>query len=64
MSGEVKQIGQPVMWEYTIPRGWNFIKDVPAVVVRFGRERVCIQVQKNDGTWVERWVRPEKLTPG
>ena len=57
------RVGTPVVWEYETRRGWGFVMDIPGVVVRFGRERVCIQVQKVDGAWVERWVQPGKLTP-
>lgn len=62
MAGEGLRVGQPVDWAYVPRGGWGWPIHVPGVVVRFGAARVCVQVQKVDGTWVERWVSPTTLT--
>ena len=55
------QPGDAVTWRYEQRGGWGYVWSVPAYVVKVGAKRVGIAVSKNDGSWVPRWVTPDRL---
>ena len=56
--------GECVTWLHERRGGWGYVLRVPAVVIRSGRRRVLILVERRNGRQAERWVSRERLQPG
>ena len=55
--------GAIVTWDWMPRDGWGCTFPVPAVVTRIGQNRVRIEVIRDDGKTVAKWVKPSTLFP-
>ena len=63
MDPTTLRAGQIVSWDWMPRDGWGCTFPVPAAVTRVGHERVRIEVMRDDGKTVAKWVKPRALFP-
>lgn len=60
-SGHEVQVGDHVTWTKQSRGGYGYTSAIPGWVVRVGPARVCIAVERANGYWMPRWVRPGSI---
>lgn len=55
------RVGQHVTWLYVPRGGYGYVIPVDGLVTGIGAARVQIEVKKQGGEMVKRWVKPESL---
>lgn len=53
------EIGQAVIWRWYPSGPQGASEDWPAVVVKIGRTRICVEVETPKAGKVRRWVLPQ-----
>lgn len=56
-------VGARCTWLYMARGGYGYLIPIDATITRLGRARVEIEVKKQSGELVRRWVRPGSLQP-
>ena len=57
------KIGDHVVWLHEPRGGYGYTMHILGIVEAISEKRVKIGVRKVDGSWVSRWVTPQRLKP-